>query len=264
MAWCGGPAGVEEQGIGTRGSPRNLGDPAVSTRNWPEAARPKQPQAPGRRRALLGETNTGATSGTAKRRKRSAAGRAAGSRSVLIVPTKRGNAAHSDPGEGRGRRVMEPLEGNMAGASESGNRVNTTTTTDSGAGEASAADGIHFPGPPHRPRLAVTRRTCRPARTGPRAWTDRRRTDYAVEPGEQPASRCWTGPSPARTGHRRCGGCTFRRGRVTRPGRSGIPTFEDKVLQRAVVMVLEPIYEQDFLDCSYGFRPGRSAHQALE
>lgn len=44
----------------------------------------------------------------------------------------------------------------------------------------------------------------------------------------------------------------------------GIPTFEDKVLQRAVVMVLEPIYEQDFLDCSFGFRPGRSAHQALE
>jgi group II intron reverse transcriptase/maturase len=44
----------------------------------------------------------------------------------------------------------------------------------------------------------------------------------------------------------------------------GIPTFEDKVLQRAVTMVLEAVYEQDFLDCSYGFRPGRSAHQALE
>ena len=44
----------------------------------------------------------------------------------------------------------------------------------------------------------------------------------------------------------------------------GIPTFEDKVLQRAVVMALEPLYEQDFLDCSYGFRPGRSAHGALE
>jgi RNA-directed DNA polymerase len=47
----------------------------------------------------------------------------------------------------------------------------------------------------------------------------------------------------------------------TRP--LGIPTFEDKVLQRSVVMVLEAIYEQDFKDCSYGFRPGRSAHQAL-
>ena len=48
----------------------------------------------------------------------------------------------------------------------------------------------------------------------------------------------------------------------TRP--IGIPTFEDKVLQRAVAMVLGAVYEQDFLDCSYGFRPGRSAHQALE
>ena len=51
-------------------------------------------------------------------------------------------------------------------------------------------------------------------------------------------------------------------GKETRP--IGIPTFEDKVLQRAVAMVLEAIYEQDFLDCSYGFRPGKSAHQALD
>jgi RNA-directed DNA polymerase len=51
-------------------------------------------------------------------------------------------------------------------------------------------------------------------------------------------------------------------GGKTRP--IGIPTFEDKVLQKAVTMVLEAIYEQDFLDCSYGFRPGRSAHQALQ
>ncbi len=43
----------------------------------------------------------------------------------------------------------------------------------------------------------------------------------------------------------------------------GIPTFEDKVAQRAIAMVLEAVYEQDFLSCSYGFRPGRSAHQAL-
>ena len=51
-------------------------------------------------------------------------------------------------------------------------------------------------------------------------------------------------------------------GGKTRP--IGIPTLEDKVLQRAVLMILEPVYEQDFLDCSYGFRPGRGAHQALE
>ncbi len=51
-------------------------------------------------------------------------------------------------------------------------------------------------------------------------------------------------------------------GSKTRP--IGIPTLEDKVLQRAVLMALEPVYEQDFLDGSYGFRPGRGAHQALE
>ena len=51
-------------------------------------------------------------------------------------------------------------------------------------------------------------------------------------------------------------------GSETRP--IGKPTTEDKLLQRAVAMLLEPIYEQDFLDCSYAFRPGRSAHDALE
>ncbi len=51
-------------------------------------------------------------------------------------------------------------------------------------------------------------------------------------------------------------------GTETRP--LGIPTLEDKILQRAVVMLLEPVYEQDFLDCSYGFRPRRSAHDALK
>jgi RNA-directed DNA polymerase len=48
---------------------------------------------------------------------------------------------------------------------------------------------------------------------------------------------------------------------TTRP--LGIPTFEDKVAQRAVALLLEPLYEQDFMPCSNGFRPGRSAHGAL-
>ena len=51
-------------------------------------------------------------------------------------------------------------------------------------------------------------------------------------------------------------------GSETRP--IGIPTFEDKILQRAVTMVLEAVYEQDFRDCSYGFRPKRSVHHALK
>ena len=48
----------------------------------------------------------------------------------------------------------------------------------------------------------------------------------------------------------------------TRP--LGIPTFADKVLQRAVAMILEPIYEHDFHEGSYGYRPKRSAHQAID
>jgi RNA-directed DNA polymerase len=43
----------------------------------------------------------------------------------------------------------------------------------------------------------------------------------------------------------------------------GIPTVRDRVIQMATLLILEPIFEADFLDCSYGFRPGRSAHQAL-
>jgi len=51
-------------------------------------------------------------------------------------------------------------------------------------------------------------------------------------------------------------------GSKTRP--IGIPTFEDKLAQRVVSMILEAVYEQDFYDYSYGFRPGKSAHQALQ
>jgi RNA-directed DNA polymerase len=43
----------------------------------------------------------------------------------------------------------------------------------------------------------------------------------------------------------------------------GIPTVRDRVVQAAVLLILEPIFEADFEDCSYGFRPGRSAHDAL-
>ncbi len=43
----------------------------------------------------------------------------------------------------------------------------------------------------------------------------------------------------------------------------GIPTIRDRVLQTAAVLIMEPIFEADFADCSYGFRPGRNAHQAM-
>lgn len=43
----------------------------------------------------------------------------------------------------------------------------------------------------------------------------------------------------------------------------GIPTVKDRIVQQAVLLILEPIFEADFEDCSYGFRPGRKAHDAL-
>jgi group II intron reverse transcriptase/maturase len=44
----------------------------------------------------------------------------------------------------------------------------------------------------------------------------------------------------------------------------GLPALEDKIVQKGVARILEAIYEQDFLDCSYGFRPNRNCHQALD
>jgi RNA-directed DNA polymerase len=55
--------------------------------------------------------------------------------------------------------------------------------------------------------------------------------------------------------------------KVGKPGELrplGVPALEDKIVQRATVEVLQAIYEQDFLGFSYGFRPGRSPHQALD
>ena len=106
------------------------------------------------------------------------------------------------------------------------------------------------------------------ARTARWAWTARRpRTTRRT--WRATSSRSWTARSPARTGHRRCDGCISRKaGSTTETRPIGIPTLEDKVLQRAVVMLLEPIYEQDFYDCSYGFRPrtigARGAGSPLE
>ena len=48
----------------------------------------------------------------------------------------------------------------------------------------------------------------------------------------------------------------------TRP--LGLPSLEDKIVQKGIALILESIYEADFLDCSYGFRPGRNCHQALD
>jgi len=60
-----------------------------------------------------------------------------------------------------------------------------------------------------------------------------------------------------------------RRKWIPKPGSTkkrplGIPCFEDQLVEMSLKQVLEPIWEADFLDCSYGYRPGRTAHQALD
>ena len=101
------------------------------------------------------------------------------------------------------------------------------------------------------------------AKTGPSAWTDKPRKN--TRSTWRPTSRT---SSTAQIRHVRR--TAVRRvhipkaGSVTETRPLGIPTYEDKILQRAVLMVLEPVYETDFLDVSHGVRPGRGAHGALD
>ena len=70
---------------------------------------------------------------------------------------------------------------------------------------------------------------------------------------------------PVPIGRSHCGGCN-----IPKPGKPGetrplgIPTIADRVVMTAAKIVLEPIFEADFHPVSFGFRPKRSAHQALE
>jgi len=74
---------------------------------------------------------------------------------------------------------------------------------------------------------------------------------------------CANGSTAVPTGRAHLVGCTYQKpdGRL-RP--LGIATLEDKIVQRAVIEVLNAIYEEDFLGFSYGFRPGRKPHDALD
>ncbi len=156
---------------------------------------------------------------------------------------------------------MTPLEGNTADASEF---VDVSTKQQRIAELARQSPEMGFTSLAHHIDLTwlseAFHRTRKDGAVGVDGQTGE---DYAVDLRgnlrsllERAKSGTYQAPPVRRTHIPKAGSAT-----ETRP--LGIPTFEDKVLQRAVVMVLEAIYEQDFHDCSYGFRPGRSAHQSL-
>jgi group II intron reverse transcriptase/maturase len=156
---------------------------------------------------------------------------------------------------------MEPLEGNMTGASEP---EDMSTRQQRLAELAKQSPEMGFTSLAHHLDLEWLWQAFQRTRQDGAVGVDGQTSDeYAVDLlgnleslRERALSGTYQAP-PVRRVHIPKG-----TGPETRP--LGIPTFEDKVLQRAVALLLEPIYEQDFHDCSYGFRRGRSAHQALD
>jgi RNA-directed DNA polymerase len=180
----------------------------------------------------------------------------------LIVPANPGNRTRRDPGEGRRCLFVEPLEGNMSSASQLGSmstrlqRIAELARQAPQRGFTSLAYFIDLTW-----LYVAYQRTRKDGAVGVDGQTA---ADYEGRLGDnlqalldRAQSGTYQAP-PVRRVHIPKGTGTGE----TRP--IGIPTLEDKILQRAVVMVLEAVYEQDFRACSYGFRPGRSAHQALD
>jgi group II intron reverse transcriptase/maturase len=157
---------------------------------------------------------------------------------------------------------MEPLEGKMT--ETSGSAENISTKLQRIAKLAREAPTMAFTTLAHHVDLAWLReayqRTRKDGATGVDGQSAEQYAEGLEENLQSLLERAKSGTywaPPVRRVHIPKGD-----GAQTRP--LGIPTFEDKVLQRAVVMLLEPVYEQDFKSFSYGFRRGRSAHQALE
>jgi RNA-directed DNA polymerase len=172
-----------------------------------------------------------------------------------------GEPSPRDPEEGRGRQGMEPVEGKMARTSDLGS---VSTRLHRIAELARRAPEMVIVTLAHHIDLTWMYEAYRQTRKDGATGTDEvTAAEYAEGLDENLRSlleRFKSGSyfaPPVRRVQIPKGD-----GRKTRP--IGIPTFEDKVLQRAVLMVLEAVYEQDFHDFSYGFRPNRSAHKALD
>lgn len=177
-----------------------------------------------------------------------------------MVPTKPGNQSHWDPVEGRGSRNTEPLEGKMTGTRsplDISTKLQWMAELARREPRALTALAHHIDIEFLREAYRRTRKDGATGVDGETAASYAERLDENLRSLlDRFKSGTYRAP-PVRRVHIPKGD-----GSKTRP--IGIPTFEDKVLQRAVTMVLEAIYEQEFLDSSYGFRPARSHHDALQ
>src|SRR3954454_12916691 len=179
----------------------------------------------------------------------------------LVVPSSRGNRPEGPRG-GKGAPSHEPLEGNMTGTP----RPETVSTKRQRIAElARDCRDMAFTNLAHHIDidwlLTAHAQTRKDGAVGVDGQTA---DDYEInlmgnlqDLLDRAKSGTYVAP-PVRRVHIPKAGSP----QETRP--LGIPTFEDKILQRAVLMVLEPVYETDFLDVSHGFRPGRGAHGALD
>lgn len=184
-----------------------------------------------------------------------------GSRSALIVPVKRGNRPEGPRGGKGGAGDTEPLGGKATEPPTS----DTVFTRLQRIAELAREDPERaFRSLAHHIDLELLqeafRRTRKDGAVGVDGQTGREYEERLEENLRSLLDRFKSGQYKAPPVRR----TYVPKGEGTQTRPIGIPTFEDKVLQRAVSMVLEAVYEQDFLSCSYGYRPGRSAHHALE
>jgi RNA-directed DNA polymerase len=258
MAGGGGSTGVGELGTCALGSPRNLGGPELSVEK-PEEGDPEP--SPGPRESC---------SCPQERRQSTAAvppsegneARREGARDVGASrnTNETGEPGRRDPAEGRGRHDEESRERTMP---ETLSSISISTKLAWIAELAERKRSSALTTLAHHLDETWLREAFRRTRKGGAVGVDGQSAlqyeEHLDENVRALLDRAKSGryqAPPVRRVHIPKGD-----GRKTRP--IGIPTFEDKVLQRAVAMVLEPVYEQDFLPCSYGFRSRRSAHQAL-
>ena len=180
----------------------------------------------------------------------------------FVVPLSRGNHPERTPGREGNAILMTPPKGNITGTPS----LDSVSTKQGRIAQlASNAPAMAFTNLVHHIDLdwllEAYRRTRKDGAAGVDGQTARDYKANLVGNLQDLLNRAKSGTYRAPP---------VRRVLIPKPGSPGeirplgIPTFEDKLLQRAVLMVLEPVHEADFSDVSHGFRPGRGDHGALD